>query len=73
MLKLVVSTLEKCYDLDPSLAVSIDVVGDVCVVAVVVYNVVVISGEDIGGQMGEMAIFGVPLVRSHGVPGCPRV
>ena len=50
-----------------------DIVGDVCVVAVVVYNIVVISGEDFGGQMREMAIFGVPLVRSHGVPGCPRV
>ena len=72
MLRLVVSTLGKFYDLQLP-AVSIDVVGNVCVVAVVVYNVVVISGEDIGGQMGEMAIFGVPLVRSHGVPGCPRV
>ena len=32
----------------------------VAVVFVVVYNVVVFSGEDIGGQMREMAIFGVP-------------
>ena len=48
---------------------------DVCVVvvAVVVFNVVILSGEDIGGQMREMAIFGVPLLRSHGVRGCPRV
>ena len=32
----------------------------ICVVAVVVSNVVGFSGEDIGGQMREMAIFGVP-------------
>ena len=37
--------------------VSVAVVFDVFVV---VYNVVVFSGEDIGGQMREMAIFGVP-------------
>ena len=44
----------------------------VAVVFVVVYNVVVFSGEDIGGQMREMAIFGVPcwgLMVSEGVPG----
>ena len=29
-------------------------------ICVVVYNVVVFCGEDIGGQMREMAIFGVP-------------
>ena len=42
---------------------------DICVV---VYNVVVFSGEDIGGQMREMAIFGVPcwgLMVSGGVQG----
>ena len=41
-------------------------------ICVVVYNVVVFSGEDIGGQMREMAIFGVPcwgLMVSEGVPG----
>ena len=36
------------------------IVAVVFVVFVVVYNVVVFSGEDIGGQMREMAIFGVP-------------
>ena len=41
-------------------------------ICVVVYNVVVFSGEDIGGQMREMAIFGVPcwgLMVSGGVQG----
>ena len=48
------------------------IVAVVFVVFVVVYNVVVFSGEDIGGQMREMAIFGVPcwgLMVSEGVPG----
>ena len=48
------------------------IVAVVFVVFVVVYNVVVFSGEDIGGQMREMAIFGVPcwgLMVSGGVQG----
>ena len=60
VLRMFVSTWGKALEVANKASSQFKVSFGVCVVPVVVSNVVVLSGEDIGGQMREMAIFGVP-------------